>query len=294
MNYYHCFIKGYAKVTHPLYNQISGDNATQKKMTVMWIEECQEAFDMLKTLCTSTPILALADFTRPFKLHMDASTTGLTVVLYQEQHENNQVKRDASRALSKSESHYPVHKVEFLVLKCPVTESFQEYLYGNPFAVYSDKRPFDLCLDHGQAGYHQTMVIAKLAMFSFTIHYCSRKSNVSADTLSRIPRDQNTEVNAVRTIFKATVDGSEALMKVYTCHKRAVISLILESSPTWMTAMEWVWAQKAGLVICHVTTWIEDGKPGTMKVNEEMSQEVKWYLRQKGQLCLKEGVLYWC
>ena len=146
MNYYHCFIKGYAKVTHPLYNQVSLDNATQKKMTVTWIEECKEAFDMLKALCTSTPVLALADFTKPFKLHMDASTAGLGVVLYQEQHENNQVKRHASRALSKSESHYPVHKVEFLVLKCPVTESLQKYLYGNIFALYSDKNPLTYVL----------------------------------------------------------------------------------------------------------------------------------------------------
>ena len=31
-----------------------------------------------------------------------------------------------------------------------------------------------------------------------------------------------------------------------------------------------------------------------MKVSEEMSQEVKQYLKHKGQLCLNEGVLYWC
>ena len=30
MNYYYHFIKGHAKVTHPLYKQISRDNATQK------------------------------------------------------------------------------------------------------------------------------------------------------------------------------------------------------------------------------------------------------------------------
>ena len=42
----------------------------------------------------------------------------------------------------------------------------------------------------------------------------------------------------------------------------------------------------------QVTTWIENGKLSTAKVSEEMSQEVKQYLRQKGQLCLKEGVLY--
>ena len=42
--------------------------------------------------------------------------------------------------------------------------------------------------------------------------------------------------------------------------------------------------QKANPVISQVTTWIEDGKFSTMNVREDMSQEVKQYLRQKRQL----------
>ena len=52
---------------------------------IKWEQECQEAFDKLKELCTSTPILAYADFGKPFKLHTDASVLGLGAVLYQEQ-----------------------------------------------------------------------------------------------------------------------------------------------------------------------------------------------------------------
>ena len=61
-----------------------------------------------------------------------------------------------------------------------------------------------------------------------------------------------------------------------------------------MTATEWVQAQKADPVIRQVTTWIEDWKLNAMKLSEEMSQEVKQYLRQKGQLHLNEGVLFQC
>ena len=81
-------------------------------------------------------------------------------------------------------------------------------------------------------------------------------------------------------------------MEVYAKHERAVSSLFLESPPTPMTAMEWLWAQKADLAISQVTTWMEAKELSTVKVSDEMSQDVKQYLRQKGQLCLKEGVLY--
>ena len=48
-----------------------------------WAEECQIAFDKLKELCTSTPILAYANYRKPFQLQTDASHLGLGAVLYQ-------------------------------------------------------------------------------------------------------------------------------------------------------------------------------------------------------------------
>ena len=117
MNYYHHCIKQYAKVTHPLYHLISGDNATLRKKKVRWTEKCQQAFIALKALCISVLILAFADFTKPIKLHTDASTTGLGAILYQEQDGTNQVIGFASQALSMSESCCPAHKLEFLMLK---------------------------------------------------------------------------------------------------------------------------------------------------------------------------------
>ena len=83
-NYYCRFIKKYTQVAKPLYKLISGENAARKQNSIKWEQECQEAFDKLKELCTSTPILAYADFGKPFKLHTDASILGLGAVLYQE------------------------------------------------------------------------------------------------------------------------------------------------------------------------------------------------------------------
>ena len=62
------------------------------------MDECQEVFDMLKGMCKSTPILAFADFTKPFKLHTDASTIWLHAILYQEQNGKDRVIAYTSRA----------------------------------------------------------------------------------------------------------------------------------------------------------------------------------------------------
>ena len=49
--------------------------------------------------------------------------------------------------MSKSESHYPAHKLEFLALKWAVCEKFHEYLYGsNMFEVYTDNNPLTYVL----------------------------------------------------------------------------------------------------------------------------------------------------
>ena len=84
-NYYQRFIKKYVQVAKPLYKSFFGENASRKQKLVKWDSECQEAFDKLKELCTITPILAYANFRKPFKLHTDVSVLGLGAVLYQVQ-----------------------------------------------------------------------------------------------------------------------------------------------------------------------------------------------------------------
>ena len=102
---------------------ISGENANHKKKAIDWAEECQIAFDQLKEKCSQTPILAYANYQKPFIVHTDASELRLGAVLYQI--DNTGVKRviaSASRTLSQSERKYPAHKLEFLALKWAVMD----------------------------------------------------------------------------------------------------------------------------------------------------------------------------
>ena len=101
-----------------------------------WTPECQLAFDQLKDSCTSTPILAYADYKKPFQLQTDASDLGLGAVLYQVDDDKHQrVIAYASCNLSNTERNYLAHKLKFLALKWAVTDRFHEYLYGGQFDV---------------------------------------------------------------------------------------------------------------------------------------------------------------
>ena len=81
--YYRKFIPRYAQIARPINQLVSGENANKKKASVEWTEECQSAFEHLKQLCSQTPVLAYANYQRPFKLHTDASESRFGAVLYQ-------------------------------------------------------------------------------------------------------------------------------------------------------------------------------------------------------------------
>ena len=146
----------------------------------------QYTFDNLKELCTTTPILAYADFAKPFKLHTDASVLGLGTVLYQVHEDIEKVISYASRSFTKSEIKYPVHKLEFLCLKWAITEQFHKYLYGNTFDVYTDNNPLTYVLTTAKLDAMGHRWITGLANYNFHIHYQSGESNVEANVLSRI------------------------------------------------------------------------------------------------------------
>ena len=112
----------------------------------MWNDECEKTFRKLKEICTSTPILAYADFLKPLKLHTDACTLGIQAILYQNQDGVDCVIQYASRSLSETEHKYPAHKLEFLVLKWAIMEQFHEYLYSNYFVIYADNDPLTYVL----------------------------------------------------------------------------------------------------------------------------------------------------
>ena len=175
-NHYRRFIHKCAHIARLLKVLISGDNANKKKQTTRWNEDCEESFQRLKQLCSRTPILAYADYSKPFKLHTDACNLGLDVVLYQTGNDGiDRVIAYACRTLSKSERYYPAYKLEFLALKWVVTDQFHEYLYGGNFDVYTDNNPLTYILTSVKLDAVGQCWVVALANYNFQHHYETSK-----------------------------------------------------------------------------------------------------------------------
>ena len=83
--YFRRFIEGYANITKPLNDLLSGANSKLKSCFVQLPLAVVVAFQELKLKCMTVPVLAFADFHKPFLLETDASGDSLGAVLSQKQ-----------------------------------------------------------------------------------------------------------------------------------------------------------------------------------------------------------------
>ena len=218
-NYYHKFVPKYAQIAKPINQLVSRENTSKKEAPVDWTNECQVVFKHLKCLCSQRPILAYANYKKPFKLHTDASESSLGAVLYQKQDDDTEhVIVYASRTLSKSKQNYDTHKQEFLTLKWSITERFHEYLYGGHFEVYTDNNPLTYILTTKLDATVQRWV-ASVANYNFKILYKSGKLNVEVDALSCIPWEsvsvKNVEPLIVKTMLQSKLKSDISFLGRY-------------------------------------------------------------------------------
>jgi hypothetical protein len=78
VGYYRRFIPNFSKISKPITELL------KKVNKYVWSKDCNEAFNTLKKLLTTSPVLAQPDIAKPFDVYCDASGTGLRCVLMQE------------------------------------------------------------------------------------------------------------------------------------------------------------------------------------------------------------------
>ena len=196
VTYYRRFIAHFAKIAGALH-------ALRKKNSeYVWTAKCQGAFDKLRNLLTSAPVLAYPDFGVPFILETDASGNGLGAVLAQRQ-DDGLVRpiAYASRSLQEHEKRYGVTELEGLGVVWAL-KHFRPYLYGQQCDIYTDYEALKSLLNSPQPS-------GKLARWGMAIQELdvrilnrSGRHNSNADALSRVPLEQ-----VVVAMEEATVNG---------------------------------------------------------------------------------------
>ena len=180
--YYRCYVKNFAAIAGPLHA------LTKKDAIFHWSDECQQAFDRLTTLLTTSPITAFPDFNLPFRLYTDTSTAGLGAILAQIQDGKERIICCASRSLNQAEKAYPATNFEFLAIVWAVAK-FRPYLMSMSFEVYTDHYALQWLktMRSGSALLHRWSTA--LEEYDFTVKHQPGKIQTHVDGLSRLPVD---------------------------------------------------------------------------------------------------------
>ena len=183
--YFRCFIKGYTRIAKPLNDLLQGKNSKLKSHPLRLPPDALVTFQELKMKCLTVPVLAFADFKKPFLLETDASIEGLGAVLSQKQDDSRyHPVAYASNGLKGGESRYHSSKLEFLALKWAVTDQFREYLQYQPFLVRTDNNllTYVMMMPNFDTVRHRWVVA--MAGYNFEIEYIWGSDNKVADTLT--------------------------------------------------------------------------------------------------------------
>ena len=129
--YYRRFIKNFSNIAAPLYELL------RKQTKWHWNDEQQKAYERLKKLLTSEPILAIFDPKKSCILYTDACAIGVGAILAQK---DNHGKEHVIAYFSKRlpENHYRATELECLGVVESVRH-FKHYL-GKRFTLYTDHR----------------------------------------------------------------------------------------------------------------------------------------------------------
>jgi hypothetical protein len=172
--YYRRFILDFSKLVKPITSLLKNDTKFN------WSSRCNEAFEQLKMLLTTAPVLAQPDTEKPFDVYCDASGSGLGCVLMQE----GRVIAYASRQLRRHEEHYPTHDLE-LVVVVHALKIWRHYLLGNICHIYTDHKSLKYIFTQLELNMRQRRWLELIKDYELEIHYHPGKANVVADALSR-------------------------------------------------------------------------------------------------------------
>ena len=177
--FYRDFIPNFTHISKPL------KELTSDKVPFCWTSACDSAFDTLKNLLSSEPVLRFPDLNTPFVLEVDASNYAVGGILSQKAPDNTlHPVAYFSTALQKSQQNWSATTKEAFALVLAVRH-WHVYLAGRHFVLNSDHNPLTHMRQQRDPRGKFSRWLSELEEFDYSVVYIPGKDNVKADALSR-------------------------------------------------------------------------------------------------------------
>src|SRR6266404_8071027 len=304
MNFYQRFICNFSKIAHPLHA------LTQKLKDWSWGAAEQQAFDVLKSTITSTPMLTFPSKSSPFHLEGDASNFAMGAVLLQQQEDGLfHPIGFMSKSFSNMERNYQIHNKEMLAIMHAL-EEWRHFLEGSDqkFEIHTDHKNLSYFREAHKLNRRQARWSLYLSRFDFILTHKLGRQMGRPDALSRRadhPRgaEDNAdctlltlEVFELRATEAVTLEGEEAIFMEQIRQSDQYNDLVVKAlkaldagelhSDEWMCAEEVVLYQgrvyvpddpqlRHDLVHAHHSAAVA-GHPGQWKTLELVSWNYWW------------------
>ena len=186
-NWLQKFCPHYASISAPLYNLL------KKNTRFEWTDECQNAFDKLKSIFSSPDMLSFPRSDLDYYIMVDTSAKGIGYILYQltpeseltKPDENNlRIIRFGSKSLKKYQSSYGPTKLELLGVITAVTDC-SPYIRGRHSYILCDHEALSHLTTKQFKGAIYDRWLTILCSYNITIRYITSSDARPADALSR-------------------------------------------------------------------------------------------------------------
>lgn len=147
-----------------------------------WTLNAQAAFENLKGCLSSTPVLALPDFSQPFQVETDASGKGIKAVLSQKGHPVAYFSQKLCPRMQQASTY-----VREMLSITQAVSKWRQYLLGRRFIIIIDQQALKNLTNQVIQTPEQQKWLCKLVGYDFEIVYHPGKHNLAADELSRVP-----------------------------------------------------------------------------------------------------------
>ena len=158
-----------------------------KDAEFIWTKACQEAFERLKSLLTTTPILRPPNWSLPFELMCDVGDYAMGVVLGQKEDGKPYVVHYASKTLNDAQKNYTTIEKELFVVVFTL-DKFRNYLLGTSIVIFTNHSTLKYLFNKKDAKTRLIRWKKILLLQEFNIQTKDKQwvENVVADHLSRV------------------------------------------------------------------------------------------------------------